>query len=232
MWEMDRTMAKCPVNLYGISATDLGNSQSHKTYIFACNLIKTLMAKICFHRWTMIAFMLALCGHCKANLPTFPTTSMQDPPFEGAHPTWGLCWLCWWGRRRWHVHLHNNNDSFGNTHMHTPKLPLFLNKMLFQLLFSLVLGFFFQCTGYAKSISNDQGVLYPILAHLWWTGCLQTCSGIHGTVTESVPYGLLFISLCLPFLSCSMSVIIQAIFHEWFYKSFSISRLIIPCCKG
>lgn len=169
MWEMDITMAKCPVNLYRISATDLGNSQSHRTYIFACNLIKTLMAKICFHSWAMIACMLVLCPHCRTNL----STNISARP------------SLWGG----HMELESSDGFIGEEEddmlictitmtpleEHVSTNPSFLsswNEILCQLLFLLVLEFFFfQCTGYAKSMSNEQGVLHAILAHTWWTGC-------------------------------------------------------------
>lgn len=230
MREMDRTMAECPVNLCRISATGLGNSQSHKTFIFTCNLIKILMAKTCSHSWTMISFMLVLCARCRT---IFPLASVQDPHFEGCK-SYSRVLMAFLVRKKMtcssvtmtplEVHIYTN-----------PSSPSSWNEILCQLLFPLVLGFFFQSTGYVKSMYNEQGVLHPILAHPWLTGCSETCSGIHGTVTESIPCCLmlktLFTSLCLPFPPCSMSVIIQASFHEWFYKSSSISRLIIPCCK-
>lgn len=209
---MDLTLAKCPVNLYRISATDLGNSQSHKTYIFTCNLIKTLMAKICSHSWTMISFMLVivLIAEQSFHWHQCKTLTLRD-----AHGTWGFWWLweeegdmciCTIMMTPLEVHIYTN-----------PSFPFSWNEILCQFFF-FVLGFFFPCTGYVKSMYNEKGVLHPILAHAWWTGYSETCSDIH--VTESVPYGLmlktLFISLCLPFPSCSMSVIIQTIFKEKF----------------
>lgn len=207
-------MAKCPVNQYRISATDLGNSQSRKTCIFACNLIKIPMAKICSQRWRIIFFMLVFCVHCRTNLSTGISAR---PSLWGAliEPEGSDGFVC-----------EEEDDVFICTIMMTPlkahihTIPSFLsswNEVLCQLLFPLVLGVLFQCTGYAKSMSNEQCVLHPIPAHTWWTGSSETHSGIHGTVTELVPHGLtlktLFISLCLPFPFCRTSVIIQAIFH-------------------
>lgn len=215
MQEMDRAMAKCPVNLYRISATDLGNSQSHKTYIFTCNLIKTLMAKICSHSWTMISFMLVLCAHCRT---TFPLASVQDPHFERCTSNSRVLMAFFVRKKMTSTIMMTPLEVLICTN---PSFPSSWNEVLRQLLFPLVLGFFFQITGYVKSMYNEWGVLHPTLALTWLTGCSEVCFGIHGTLTESIPYCLmlktLFISLCLPFPSCSMSVIIQASFHEWFY---------------
>lgn len=115
MWEMDRTMAKCPVNLCRISVTDLENHQSHKTYILACNLIKTLTAKFGALSWTINCFVLVSCVHCTFN----PSADISARP-----SLWGLHIELEGFVMKMKIHLYTNDDFFGSTHK--PKLPVFL----------------------------------------------------------------------------------------------------------
>jgi len=118
------------------------------------------------------------------------------------------------------IHLYNNNDFFGSTHTQSQP-PLFLKgSTLSELpIFTSVSsgsGIFFPCTGYAESLSNEFGCAafnsyYSMTA---WRGRDMLWHPLHhNRVTHDFALKTLLISLCLPFLFCSMSVTIQAIFQ-------------------